>query len=80
MSPYLKQTKAPTDGGMVVRLDLENKRSRQNNKYPFVARILEVALHIRAGKKKKEKKSLINNFWKRQASGKHPLSHTLRSQ
>lgn len=78
MSPYLKQRKAPTDGGRVVRLDLENKRSRQNNKYPFVARILEVALHIRAGKKKK--KSLINNFWKRQASGKHPLSHTLRSQ
>lgn len=75
----MKQRKAPTDGGRVVRLDLENKRSRQNNKYPFVARILEVALHIRAGKKK-EKKSLINNFWKRQASGKHPLSHTLRSQ
>lgn len=50
----MKQRKAPTDGGRVVRLDLENKRSRQNNKYPFVARILEVALHIRAGKKKRK--------------------------
>lgn len=72
--PCLKQREVSTVGGGVGRLELEDKRGRQNNKHLFLASFLEVALHIR------EKKVTDKEFLEETSSGKYPLSHTLHSQ